>query len=83
MLLLTPAQLILDLGGKLCLSDDAHGPDAVGKHYRQAKDYLERMGVTMLHHLVPTSGGKVGRRRTEARRVEGDWRELPFWSKSR
>lgn len=77
----TIAQLILDLGGKLCLSDDSHGPQAVGNHYKAARDYLERMGVDELYFLAPLSSseGNVGRRQTEVRRVKGDWRNLPFW----
>ncbi|TFL04577.1 Polymerase/histidinol phosphatase-like protein [Pterulicium gracile] len=44
-------QLILRLGGRLTLSDDSHGPHAVGLNYPRLRTYLLDQGVTELWHL--------------------------------
>lgn len=42
---------ILRLGGRVCLSDDAHGPTHVAISYDQSRRYLMEMGVETLWHL--------------------------------
>jgi len=81
---LADQQLIMDLGGRVCLSDDSHGVAQVGLNYRRMKDYLVSMGVKEIWHLVDLrerQGGdqSVGRRgRVVARRISG-WETDPFW----
>lgn len=44
-------QQILKLGGRVCLSDDAHGPGHVAISYHQTRDYLIDMGVESIWYL--------------------------------
>merc|ERR1711939_430344 len=50
-------ELILREGGRLTLSDDSHGPLAVGAHYEDAFGYLEAQGVEQLWRLKETGEG--------------------------
>ena len=46
-------QLILKHGGRFALSDDSHGPHAVGLNYHRLLEYIRRVGVIelwFLHH---------------------------------
>ncbi|ORY28508.1 putative histidinol-phosphatase [Naematelia encephala] len=77
-------KLILQLGGRICLSDDSHGVSYVGLNYLRMKDYLVDMGVEEVWYLVPASQRQhddqtVGRRgRVVARKFKG-WAKHPFW----
>ncbi|ODO07548.1 histidinol-phosphatase (PHP family) [Cryptococcus wingfieldii CBS 7118] len=79
-------QLIQELRGKICLSDDSHGVSYVGLNYPKMRDYLTSMGVERIWYLVPASQRKEGdeevgvRRRVVARPMDG-WAEHPFWAK--
>lgn len=42
-------------GGRLTLSDDSHGPQAVGLHYKDAFEYLQAQGVNDLYYLSTRS----------------------------
>lgn len=44
-------QLILELGGRLCLSDDSHGPLAVGLNYGRLRSYLVARDVRQIWYL--------------------------------
>ncbi|SCV72066.1 BQ2448_4760 [Microbotryum intermedium] len=46
-------ELIQSLGGRFTLSDDSHGPQAVGLHYDQAYAYLSERGLQELWYLAP------------------------------
>jgi len=78
-------QLIMELGGRLCLSDDSHGVSYVGLNYLKMKQYLVDQGVNAVWYLVPTSSAleadvKIGRGRVSARQLD-DWAGHPFWGK--
>lgn len=65
-------QLIISLGGRFTLSDDSHGPQAVGLHYDRAYNYLRERNVEQLWYLAPAKEGEEGRSRgVVARPVEG------------
>jgi histidinol-phosphatase (PHP family) len=80
-------QLILELKGRLTLSDDSHGPKAVGLHYDSLYRYLLSKNVKELWYLdaveandtVKKVEGTRGRRRTEAKILPGDWWTHTFW----
>ncbi|KAF8273580.1 Polymerase/histidinol phosphatase-like protein [Lactarius quietus] len=59
------AQLIILYGGRFALSDDSHGPHAVGLNYGKTRDYLLDIGVRELWALerteVPSIGGRYTR----------------------
>ena len=73
--------MILDLGGRLALSDDSHGPHRVGENYTGMRDYLRRMGVKELWYLARTSDGIPFERGLSATRVAGNWWEHDFWER--
>ncbi|PWN19477.1 histidinol phosphate phosphatase H [Microstroma glucosiphilum] len=76
-----PARDVLDrilaLGGRLCLSDDAHGPTHVGISYSASRSYLLSAGVTSIYHLdLPseaeqTSWSSQGEQSEEDRKKRG------------
>ncbi|GAA6042116.1 hypothetical protein JCM8097_003115 [Rhodosporidiobolus ruineniae] len=76
---------ILVKGGRFTLSDDSHGPQAVGLHYDKAYEYLRERNVQELWRLVPTTkieGFGGVRRGVRVEKIEGQpwlaaWRELP------
>ncbi|KAG8734816.1 histidinolphosphatase [Ceratobasidium sp. 414] len=48
-------ELIKSLGGSFVLSDDSHGPAAVGLNYDRLAAYVEEMGIPSLAHLERNS----------------------------
>lgn len=44
-------QIILQEGGRFALSDDSHGPNAVGLNYHRIPEYARRVGITGLWAL--------------------------------
>ncbi|KAH7101738.1 histidinol-phosphatase [Auriculariales sp. MPI-PUGE-AT-0066] len=69
------AKLIIQHGGRFVLSDDSHGPDAVGLNYTRLRGYLQTLGVRELWYLVRQVDGVV-----IPTKVDGIWWEHPFWS---
>lgn len=74
-------QLIIAKSGRLCLSDDSHGPKAVGLNYLRMRDYLLDSGVEEIWYLTDRKEGQVGLGKTRAKRYEGDWASDEFWNK--
>ena len=72
--------VLLVLLPRFALSDDSHGPHAVGLNYGRLFEYARRVGITELYVLeesgVPNSAG----RHVGARAVSGSWWEHPFWT---
>ncbi|OXB38516.1 hypothetical protein LQV05_002677 [Cryptococcus neoformans] len=79
-------QLIQELGGRICLSDDSHGVSYVGLNYLKMRDYLKNMGLERTWYLVSSSRRQTGdytvgeRGRVAARPLDG-WYDHPFWIK--
>lgn len=79
-------QLIQELGGRVCLSDDSHGISYVGLNYLKMRDYLKGMGLERTWYLVSSSRRQTGdytvgeRGRVAARPLDG-WYDHPFWAK--
>ncbi|VDC04312.1 unnamed protein product [Peniophora sp. CBMAI 1063] len=75
-------ELIQEHGGRLALSDDSHGPQAVGLNYARMREYLLGAGVrevwTLQHNTTPNAGGRY----TQAVRVKGNWWEHRYWHES-
>lgn len=77
-------RLILEKGGRICLSDDSHGVSYVGLNYGKMREYLVSEGVEEVWYLVPreqrAEGDEEigGRRRVVARPLRG-WAKDPFW----
>lgn len=77
------AQMIVEHGGKLGLSDDSHGKHAVGLNYNLLADYLKASGITKIYYLSGRGQRErgMGARRMRPVSVEGDWRAEPFWDR--
>lgn len=44
-------QLILELGGKFCLSDDSHGLNQIGLNYHKVWKYVNQMSISSIYCL--------------------------------
>ena len=60
------AQYILANKGRITLSDDSHGPQAVGLNYTKMKKYLRANGVKDVWRLRPSSSPNAAGRYVEA-----------------
>lgn len=78
----THKKLIISKGGRLVLSDDSHGPRAVGLNYDRKYAYLVKMGVEEVWYLERCEEVNAGGRQVRARKVEADWREDAFWARN-
>lgn len=47
------AELIIEEGGKFCLSDDSHTTQHVAQNYPKCFDYLRSLGVTEVSYVLP------------------------------
>ncbi|THH15537.1 hypothetical protein EW146_g4952 [Bondarzewia mesenterica] len=72
-------ELILQRGGRFVLSDDSHGPHAVGLNYVRMAAYLQRVGVNELYVLERTETPNAEGRFVRPVRVKGHWWEHAFW----
>jgi len=75
---------ILEKGGRLCLSDDAHSHEQVGLNFHKVKQYLERKGVSEIWTLQPDDGTSLLNGSTRFPRGTiavkiADWASDPFW----
>ncbi|KAG9003829.1 histidinolphosphatase [Tulasnella sp. JGI-2019a] len=73
-------ELIISKRGKLVLSDDSHGPHAVGLNYHLLFDYINLVGVRDLWYLERCRERNAGGRRTRAVKMPQDWRRSEWWS---
>ena len=72
--------MVLAAGGRFTLSDDSHGPQAVGLNYHRLLEYARRVGIDELWVLESSDGVRnTGGRLTTARKVQGHWWEHKFW----
>ncbi|TFK71126.1 histidinol phosphate phosphatase H [Pluteus cervinus] len=74
-------QLIIKHGGRFALSDDSHGPRAVGLNYHRVAKYLQSIGVSELWYLQKSDLANPAGRNVRAVRLEGNWWEDQFWQK--
>ena len=72
------AQYILANKGRITLSDDSHGPQAVGLNYTKMKKYLRANGVKDVWRLRSSSSPNVAGRYVEAVLVDNVF-DNPFW----
>ncbi|KAF5379229.1 hypothetical protein D9615_005865 [Tricholomella constricta] len=72
-------EFILKHGGRFALSDDSHGPDAVGLNYHRLPEYLRTMGVEEVWYLKRSDVANAAGRRVQPTRLEGDWSDHVFW----
>ncbi|KAJ7756883.1 Polymerase/histidinol phosphatase-like protein [Mycena maculata] len=73
-------QLILRHGGRLALSDDSHGPHAVGLNYGRLPEYLQRAGVNELWFLEHSETPNEAGRNIRATKMDQPWATHSFWA---
>ncbi|KAJ7692884.1 Polymerase/histidinol phosphatase-like protein [Mycena rosella] len=73
-------EIILKNGGRLALSDDSHGPQAVGLNYGRLPEYLQRAGVTELWFLEHSEAPNAAGRHVRAKKMD-PWATHPFWTR--
>ncbi|KAF8202014.1 polymerase/histidinol phosphatase-like protein [Mycena galopus ATCC 62051] len=74
-------EIILQHGGRLALSDDSHGPHAVGLNYARIPEYLQRAGVDDLWFLEHSDTPNASGRNVRAVKMDRHWAEHPFWTR--
>lgn len=57
-----PSQLIQSLGGTFVLSDDSHGPAAVGLNYDRLERYVSELNISKVAHLERRQTENAGAR---------------------
>ncbi|OBZ66444.1 putative histidinol-phosphatase [Grifola frondosa] len=74
-------KIILENNGNFALSDDSHGPHAVGLNYGPMAAYLRGVGISELWMLEHSENVNAGGRHMLPRKVEVSWWEHPFWAR--
>ena len=72
-------QIIQRHNGRFALSDDSHGPHAVGLNYHRLPEYLQAMAISELWFLQSSNTPNVAGRATQAAKVSRDWLDHEFW----
>jgi len=72
-------ELIIKHGGRVALSDDSHGPHAVGLNYDRLAEYLRQVGLGELWFLKYSARPNAIGRHVCSVKVEGNWWDHPFW----
>ncbi|KAI1789696.1 histidinol phosphate phosphatase H [Ganoderma leucocontextum] len=74
-------KIVLQNGGRFALSDDSHGPHAVGLNYHRLVEYGHRVGITELWVLRLSSSPNAAGRKVSPQQVDGQWWEHRFWKR--
>lgn len=74
------SQVIKTYNGRFTLSDDSHGPQAVGLNYARMREYLRKVQINEIWVLQSSTNANKGGRLSHAKKVPGDWWEHPFWT---
>jgi histidinol-phosphatase (PHP family) len=72
-------KLIKSHSGKFALSDDSHGPHAVGLNYHRLAMYLRLVGIDEIWYLRRTEEANSSGRFVCAEKGAGNWWEGRFW----
>ncbi|KAK0205151.1 Polymerase/histidinol phosphatase-like protein [Desarmillaria ectypa] len=72
-------EIILKHGGRFTLSDDSHGPHAVGLNYDRVAKYLRSVSVAELWYLQRSMNVNAAGRKIQPVRLEGEWWDHAFW----
>ncbi|KAH0581474.1 hypothetical protein H2248_012553 [Termitomyces sp. 'cryptogamus'] len=72
-------KLILKHGGRFALSDDSHGPHAVGFNYHRLPEYLKEVGVLELWYLQRSEVVNTAGRKVQPVQLQNTWQVHDFW----
>ncbi|KAG7090038.1 hypothetical protein E1B28_011658 [Marasmius oreades] len=75
-------RVIVAEGGRFALSDDSHGPHAVGLNYHRVAEYLETQKISQIWFLRHDERSTHKGRCVKAVRLPGDWRDHVFWKRN-
>lgn len=70
---------IIKSGGRFTLSDDSHGPHAVGLNYHRLREYVQRVGLKELWYLGPGQSPNASGRKLMPILATGDWSRRESW----
>ncbi|KAI0355997.1 histidinol phosphate phosphatase H [Trametes cingulata] len=75
-------EIILEAGGRFALSDDSHGPHAVGLNYHRLPEYARRVGIseTWVLERPATPTRNAAGRGLSPRRLSNPWSAHPLWN---
>ena len=75
------SQIIHRHNGRFTLSDDSHGPHAVGLNYHRLPEYLQAVAISELWFLQRSNSPNVAGRNIQAVQVklDGEWLDHEFW----
>ncbi|KAI0633937.1 histidinol phosphate phosphatase H [Trametes polyzona] len=79
-------QIVLEEGGRFALSDDSHGPHAVGLNYHRLPEYARRVGISELWTLErpqTRTHQNAGGRWLVPRKISDPWINHPFWNRTK
>ncbi|KAI0672604.1 histidinol phosphate phosphatase H [Trametes maxima] len=76
-------KIIIQAGGRFALSDDSHGPHAVGLNYHRLRLYARQVGISEVWALGPSSLANSAGRFVAGKIAPGLWDQHSFWSKRR
>jgi histidinol-phosphatase (PHP family) len=71
---------IIKSGGRFTLSDDSHGPHAVGLNYDRLRDYVQRIGLKELWYLGHGERSEVSGRCLVPIVATIDWSNTASWT---
>ena len=74
-----PLQIIQRHNGRFTLSDDSHGPHAVGLNYHRLPEYLQTVAISELWFLQRSNAPNVAGRFIQAAKLSGEWLDHEFW----
>lgn len=72
-------QIIHRHNGRFTLSDDSHGPHAVGLNYHRLPEYLQSVAISELWVLQLSRTPNEAGRTIQAARLGGEWLDHEFW----
>ncbi|KAJ8083123.1 hypothetical protein PM082_008992 [Marasmius tenuissimus] len=70
--------MIVAEGGRFALSEDSHGPHAVGLNYGRMAEYLKAQNITEIWHLQRPQASVHNGRCLEAVKLPSDWKDHVF-----
>lgn len=76
--------MIMEKGGRFCLSDDAHSVEQVGLNFHVVLQYIESLGIEELCYLEKLPMGQIavdvlGGLKVYKQNIE-EFKQEPFWT---
>ncbi|KAL0954891.1 hypothetical protein HGRIS_003824 [Hohenbuehelia grisea] len=72
-------EMIQRHGGRFTISDDSHGPHAVGLNYHRLAQYMHDTGIRKLWYLQGVTSANGAGRMVAAVEADSEWSSHPYW----